>query len=250
MTTVNQLCRMLLCLTRLVKPSLASRLRDHAHRASMITTARTRLREMLESDAAFICTLLNEPSFLRFIGDRNVRTTDEATTFITTRYQQSYRDHGFGLYLVELRETNEPIGICGLVHRAELSAPDLGFAFLPAHEGQGPAHEAALATLRFARSELGLQELWAIANLDNVRSHKLLERLNFQRESSITLVDGLPMTLFALRAASPVVESRLSTTRPDTVAGRLLLDGTARPPMHLLVRYSGPQAHLLSLLFA
>lgn len=172
----------------------------------MITTARTRLRELLESDAAFICTLLNEPSFLRFIGDRKVRTTAEAATFITARYQPSYRDHGFGLHLVELRATNEPIGICGFVRRPELAGPDLGFAFLPAYEGQGLAYEAALASVHFAKAALGLQELWAIANLDNVRSHKLLERLNFQRENDVTLGDDAAIVaLFALRAAAPVV---------------------------------------------
>ena len=160
----------------------------HAH-VTLFETERTCVRLMIATDAAFIRELLNEPSFMRYIGDRQVRTRDEADTFIETRYRQSYRDHGYGLYIVESRATGEPMGICGFVRREALSDVDMGFAFLSRFEGQGLAFEAANATLHYGRATLGLTRVLAIAQMDNARSHSLLARLGFQFDSLLTMPD-------------------------------------------------------------
>ncbi len=161
-------------------------------------TVRTRLRELSVADAAFICSLLNEPSFLRFIGDRNVRTIDDAAHFIETRYRQSYVDHGYGLYVIESRADGTPRGLCGFVRRPTLSSADLGFALLSPHEGQGYAYEAAMATLSYGRDVLGLTRVLAIAQEDNARSHALLLRLGFERDGSVVMPgDAAPLALFA-----------------------------------------------------
>ena len=153
---------------------------------------------MTIDDARFICALLNQPSFLQYIGDRGVRTAEDAEGFIETRYRQSYRDNGYGLYVVEARDSATPVGICGFVRRAVLPHPDLGFALLPSHEGLGLAFEAAAATLDFGRHTLGLTRILAVVQADNVRSCALLERLGFRRDGELTLVPGEPpVHLFA-----------------------------------------------------
>ena len=160
-------------------------------------TARTRLRELTVDDAVFICALLNQPSFLRFIGDRNVRTPEEAAHFIATRYRQSYVDHGYGLYVIELRDDGTPLGICGFVRRPALPHADLGFALLTSYEGNGYAQEAASAVLTYGRDILGLTHVLAIAQEDNARSHALLLRIGFTRHGLITMPgDDIPLALF------------------------------------------------------
>lgn len=152
---------------------------------------------MTGADADFIRQLLNEPSFLRFIGDREVRTTDDAGQFIDRRYQQSYREHGYGLYVVESRASGDSMGICGFVRRDSLPAVDIGFAFLPRYEGQGLAFESASATLHYGRQTLGLARVLAIAQTDNTRSVALLNRLGFVFDSLITMPgEAQPVSMF------------------------------------------------------
>ena len=180
----------------------------------LIETPRTRLREMTIADEAFICALLNQPSFLRYIGDRHVRSVDDAATFIETRYRQSYRDHGYGLYVVELRETSEPIGICGFVRRDTLQDADMGFAFLTQFEGRGYAYESAAAALEYAGVTFGLTRVLAIAQPDNVRSHTLLQRLGFSANGDVLLPgDSVALSLF-VRELSAVRLPPSPGTRP------------------------------------
>ncbi len=147
---------------------------------TVIETPRLTLREMdAVGDASFICELLNSPRFIKYIGDRGVRTPDEAAEFIETRYRQSYRDHGFGLYAVELKAGKTPIGICGFVKRDTLSGPDIGFAYLPRFERMGYGFEAAAATMDYGRDTLGFTTVLAITSLENVASGTLLEKLGF-----------------------------------------------------------------------
>lgn len=166
----------------------------------MITSsARTVLREMTVDDAPFIRDLLNQPSFLRYIGDREVRTADDATRIIESRYRQSYRDHGSGLWVVQRAENGVPMGICGFVRRDVLPHPDLGFALLPEFEGHGLACEAAEAALAYARSTLGFSHVLAIATKDNTRSLQLLHRLGFRADGEVTMPgDAVPIARLIL----------------------------------------------------
>jgi [ribosomal protein S5]-alanine N-acetyltransferase len=155
--------------------------------APIAETPRTHLREIEVTDADFICTLLNQPSFLANIGDRGVRTADDASAFIASRYRPSYAQHGFGLYLVEDRVTTAPMGMCGLVVRPVLPGPDIGFAFMPEFEGHGYASEAATAVMHLARHRFGLRELHAMVQPSNARSLGLLDRLGFSPAGDVTL---------------------------------------------------------------
>ena len=153
----------------------------------MFLCERLILRPITVDDAQFILTLLNEPSFLQYIGDKKVRNLEDARQYILNGPVASYERNGFGLNLVELRESHTPIGMCGLLKREELLDPDIGFAFLPAFWNKGFAFEAATAVLNDARERLGLQRILAITSLDNDASIKLLQQLGFSFEKVITL---------------------------------------------------------------
>jgi RimJ/RimL family protein N-acetyltransferase len=152
-----------------------------------IDTGRLNLRRFSTADAEFILTLLNDSDFLRFIGDKGVRTIEDARNYLTNGPIASYQRNGFGLYLVELKDAGTPIGMCGLLKRDELEHVDLGFAFMPDYRRQGYGFEAASAVLSYARNDLKLGDILAITNPDNVGSIKLLERLGFIFERTMTL---------------------------------------------------------------
>lgn len=140
---------------------------------------------MLE-DAAFVYDLVNDPGWLRNIGDRGVRNLDDARAYMRRAMLAMYERHGFGMYLVELKETGEPIGTCGLVKRDGLDDVDIGFAFLPQFRDRGFAREAAVAVLGHAR-ELGLPRVVAIVSAANDRSISLLERIGLRFERMLKL---------------------------------------------------------------
>lgn len=161
-------------------------------------TDRLILRRLTPEDAPFIFELVNEPSWIKFIGDRGVRTLDDARTYIRKGPIAMYEAFGFGLYAAQRKPDGALIGLCGLIKREFLKDFDLGFAFLPQHWGQGYAREAAAAVLTHAREAFGLERVVAITSLDNERSIKLLESLGFQFESVIKLSEKDPGTrLFA-----------------------------------------------------
>jgi RimJ/RimL family protein N-acetyltransferase len=169
-------------------------------------TERLLLRRIEPADAEFILTLLNEPSFLRFIGDRNVRNVDDARGYIANGPADSYDRNGFGLYLVVRRDDGAPLGMCGLLKRETLDDVDLGFAFLPAYWGKGYAREAATATLAHARDAIGLRRVVAITSVDNEASIGLLGRLGFAFERMTRLGDGDEIRLFALELEPAAAE--------------------------------------------
>lgn len=165
---------------------------------TVLETERLSLRKFNVDDAQFILTLLNEPSFIRYIGDKQVRNLEDAEAYILNGPVASYERNAFGLYLVQLRESYTPVGMCGFLKRAELPDPDIGFAFLPEFWRKGFAFEAAAALLQDARARLKLQRILAITSLDNEASIKLLERLGFRFERVTQLAaDREQVKLFA-----------------------------------------------------
>lgn len=152
---------------------------------SVLETERLRLRELTLDDAAFILRLLNDPAWLQFIGDRGVRNLDDARGYLERSPMKMYREHGFGLWLVETKTDGAATGICGLIKREALADIDLGYAFLPEFRGRGYAFEAATATLAHGHRTLGLRRIIALSAPKNVRSIELLTRLGFRFEQTI-----------------------------------------------------------------
>jgi ribosomal-protein-alanine N-acetyltransferase len=164
---------------------------------NVIQTDRLVLRQLQPQDAGFILELLNEASFLRFIGDKGVRNLDDAREYIQKGPCDSYARHGFGLYATCLID-GTPAGICGLVKRDGLDDVDVGFAFLARYCLQGFAVESAAAVLAHARRVLGLTRIVAITSPENVGSIAVLERIGLKFERMIRLQEQSPeLKLFA-----------------------------------------------------
>jgi RimJ/RimL family protein N-acetyltransferase len=164
----------------------------------ILETDRLRLRRLSVDDAEFILRLLNEPSFIQNIGDRGVRSIEDARAYILKGPVTSYQKFGFGLWLVEERETGVPVGICGLLKRDVLEDVDIGYALLPEFWSRGYALESASAVMSYTRKQLGSNRVLAVVNADNQSSIRLLEKMGFQYERMVRLSDGAPeIKLFA-----------------------------------------------------
>lgn len=174
--------------------------------ALVCESPRLALRRVTPDDAAFLLRQLNEPGWLEHIGDRGVRTLDDARRYIELRILAPYRQLGFGMYRVETRADGQAVGLCGLVKRDTLPDPDLGFSLLEEHWGRGYAVEAARAVLQHARDALGLPRLLAIVSPGNGPSRRVLEKLGFAAQGRVRADPQDPeLILFAVKLgdASP-----------------------------------------------
>lgn len=171
---------------------------DAARDATPIAvTERLLLRELTMDDAPFIFQLLNDPDWVRFIGDRGVRTHEDAQGYLTRGPIAMYARHGFGLWIVVRRDDGTPLGMAGLIKRDSLPDVDIGFAFLPAYRGAGYARESAEAVMALAWSRYGLTRVVAIASPENARSLRLLEKLGLRFEGTAPgSTDGDPLVLY------------------------------------------------------
>jgi len=161
-----------------------------------IETPRLQLRAFSEEgDAAFVLRVLNEPSFYEFIGDRGIRSLDAARRYLSEGPIESYRQHGHGLMWLGIRTSSGRLiaaGMCGLVRRPSLDHPDIGFALLPEHWGQGYVTEAANAVLVRAQAELALGEVYGVTLAHNRRSIRVLEKLGLRFQTQRSLTEGAP----------------------------------------------------------
>ena len=146
----------------------------------ILETGRLRLREFNADDTAFIIALLNSPGWIKFIGNRNVKTPEQSLHYLQSGPLKSYRENGYGLYMVERKSDGRAIGMCGILNRQTLQTPDIGFAFLPEYNGQGYAFEIANATKMHAIQNLNIPKLSAITMPENKSSIRLLEKLEFK----------------------------------------------------------------------
>lgn len=167
---------------------------------NILETKRLLIRQLNENDAGFILELLNEPSFIQNIGDRNVRNLEDARAYVLNGPVTSYAKNGFGLGLVILKETGESIGMCGLIKRDTLEDVDIGYAYLPRYWSKGYAIEAALGMKSYAKDVVKLQRLIAIVNPVNTGSIRVLEKLGMKFERMFKLSeDDIALKLFGCK---------------------------------------------------
>jgi [ribosomal protein S5]-alanine N-acetyltransferase len=165
----------------------------------VLETERLILRKLIPTDAEFIFELLNEPSFIQNIGDRGVRTLSDAGRYIETGPVTSYARNGFGLYLVQLKESKESIGMCGLIKREALEDVDVGYAFLPRYWSKGYALESVQAVMEYAKNIIRLNRVVAIVDPNNQGSIRVLEKSGFQFEKMVRLSeDDIDLKLFVI----------------------------------------------------
>lgn len=157
-------------------------------------TNRLRLRKLEENDADFVFHLVNEPSFIKNIGDRGVRSVADAVQFIRESYWTNQKKPGYGQFLVELKENCHPIGMCGILYRDSLQVSDVVFAFLPEYWGKGYAIEAADAMCKYARSALGVDNIVGLTSEDNPPSIKILKKLGMKFERVVKMSADDPGT--------------------------------------------------------
>jgi len=150
-------------------------------------TPRLRIRHLTAEDAAFTCQLLNQPSFIENIADRGVRTEVDALHYLAEGPIKSYRQHGYGLFLVEDCNSYVPLGFCGLLYRNNLQEIDIGFAFIPQCWGKGYAFEAASAVLHFGYDKLKLKRIVGLTTAGNTASIKVLHRLGMRFEKTVQM---------------------------------------------------------------
>ena len=147
-----------------------------------LETSRLILRRLDFDDAPFVVTLLNEPSYIANIGDKQVRSIDDAHRYLREGPMAMYEKHGFGLWRTARKSDGAAVGMCGLLKRDTLPDVDIGYAFLPAHWGQGYAHEAADATLRHGARKFGLKRVIGVVSEGNAGSIRVLEKLGMSFE--------------------------------------------------------------------
>jgi RimJ/RimL family protein N-acetyltransferase len=170
---------------------------------TVIETPRLALRRFTLEDAEFILRLLNEPSFLLFIGDKGVRTLDDARDYLRKGPIASYEQFGFGLYLTTLKRDGTAVGMCGLLKRESLPDVDIGFAFLPEFWSQGYGLESAAAVLSHGRKTFGLDRIVGVAKPENQASIRLLEKLGMKYAGAAKIApDGPEDVLMAINFRS------------------------------------------------
>lgn len=157
-------------------------------------SSRMNLRHLNEKDAPFVLEIVNSPGWLRYIGDRGVRDLDGANRYIDKNVN-NYQVQGFGLYAMEMKDSGEVVGLCGLLKREYLPAVDIGYALLPQFEGRGLALEACKLVMDIAVTKLEMGTVFAIVTPANARSISLLEKLEFSLEKEI-IEGGEPLLVY------------------------------------------------------
>lgn len=163
----------------------------------ILETERLVLQELSIDDAEFILTLLNTPAWLEYIGDKNVRTIEDAVNYLENGPIKSYKENGFGLWLILLKNSSTPIGMCGLVKRESLDDIDIGFALLPEYSKLGYGYEIAQAKVTCANQVLRIDKIVAITDSNNIPSIKLLNKLGLQFEKTLNLSENDTVLLFS-----------------------------------------------------
>lgn len=161
----------------------------------ILKTTRLTLRQLQLSDAAFVLRLYNDPSFLQHIGDKAVRSIEDAVANLQQGAMKSYSQYGYGMWLVENNQA-QAIGLCGLIKRDYLTETDIGYAYLPEFFGKGYAFEAAAAVVAYAAEHTSLNTLVAIVSPDNQASKSLLVKLGFVPDGQVVVPDKNEMVDF------------------------------------------------------
>lgn len=154
---------------------------------AILETERLILRRFTLADTKFILELVNSQGWIANIGDRNIKTNEQAKVYLQNGPLKSYTLNGFGLWLVEVKSDKTSIGMCGIIKRDNLENPDIGFAFLPAFTGKGFAYEIANATLAFAINTLKIPVILGITIPANKASIKLLEKIGLKFSKTFNL---------------------------------------------------------------
>jgi RimJ/RimL family protein N-acetyltransferase len=134
-----------------------------------------------------LLTLVNQPNFIKYIGDKAIYTHSDAKRYIEQSFRAAHKHQGFGPYIITLHN-GEVVGVVGFYKRDVLQLPDLGFALLTRYEKNGYIFEAAKALLQ-NRHTLGIDRVSAIASENNKASKSVLLKLGFKKVGKAVISD-------------------------------------------------------------
>jgi RimJ/RimL family protein N-acetyltransferase len=154
---------------------------------NIIETERLNILLLSLNDEEFVFRLLNDPDWIKYIGDRKINNHADARNYILLNIISSYEKYGFGLFLVKEKQNDISIGICGLLKRDYLDDVDIGFAFLPEYRGKGYGYESASAVIKYGQESFGLDKILAITQSNNLNSIKMLKKLGLEYIKNIKL---------------------------------------------------------------
>ena len=197
------------------------------NKRKILETYRLSLREFDLTDSEFIINLVNSPNWLEFIGDKGIKTTEDAINYLENGSIKSYKENGFGLWLVQLKDSNIPIGMCGLINRETLKNVDIGFALLPDYLGLGYGFEIANATMNYAKNSLGLDKIIAITDSNNVASINLLNKIGLYFEKTLKLSENDSVLVFS---QSNSMKERNEINKLTTVFFNLFTNANGKVP--------------------
>lgn len=190
-------------------------------------------------DAPFVYILMNSEGWLKNIGDRNIKTVADAENYIQKNYFSLYEKHGFGPYLVSLKDTGEPIGSAGLYKREDLDHPDIGFAFLSEYFNQGFAFESASSVLKFASEELCISKVFGFTLEENRNSIKLLKKIGLSEDGIYTYEDGEELLLFSKQLNKMITEKDKEFIKRAIQLSQKGMDNNAGGPFGAIVVKDG-----------
>lgn len=148
-------------------------------------TQRLSISKITLEDAPFFLELVNTPNFKKYIGDKKLSTLIGVEEYLKAGILKSYEDHGFSYYKLRLHESDETLGIVGILKRDNLECPDIGFAMLPQFEGQGYGFESSKAMMQVAKDKFKIDKIAAITLEYNVNSINLITKLGLEFEKKV-----------------------------------------------------------------
>ena len=155
----------------------------------MITTDRLNLKLASMEDAPFFLELYNTPTFIQFIGDKNLRSLEDARSYVQNRFLPQIERLGYGNYLIIRKEDGAKIGSVGIFEREGLDVQDIGFSFLEEFQGKGYGYEAASKLLETACTDCGCSKISAITSKENIASQSLIQKLGLKYLKTVQLPD-------------------------------------------------------------
>ena len=121
--------------------------------------------------------MMNSPKFIKYVGNRNIGSVEEARKYILDKMIPQLKNYGYSNYTITRKSDNVKVGICGLYDRDGVKGIDIGFGLLPKYEGKGYAFESANRLKEAAFNEFDITIINAITSKQNIASQKLLEKL-------------------------------------------------------------------------
>jgi RimJ/RimL family protein N-acetyltransferase len=147
-----------------------------------LETERLRIRDLTKDDLEGMFVLDSDPEVHKYLGNKPIKKKKQALKYIK-HVQKQYAERGIGRWAVDLKETGEFIGWCGLRLYTEYAFNnrtnfhDIGYRLQRKFWGKGYATEAAQACLDYAFTELKLDTVYGITEIGNQGSHNVLLKI-------------------------------------------------------------------------